>query len=108
MKYYTTDPGAKGASSAALRELADYLDRHPAIPVPKTGETVSCCMPAPPTTADAPRSTTSPGSSAPTSATRPLTAATTGPSATSAPSATRSSPSPNTARPLTGADAYCG
>ena len=36
MKYYTTDPGAKGRFIRALRDLADYLDRHPAIPVPKT------------------------------------------------------------------------
>ena len=41
MKYYTTDPGAKGRFVRALRELADYLDRNPAIPVPKTGETVT-------------------------------------------------------------------
>ncbi|MGH3177767.1 MAG: hypothetical protein ACRDPF_28310 [Streptosporangiaceae bacterium] len=41
MKYYTTDPGAKGRFIRALRELADYLDRNPAIPVPKTGETVT-------------------------------------------------------------------
>ena len=40
MKYYTTDPGAKGRFIRALRDLADYLDQHPAIPVPKTGETV--------------------------------------------------------------------
>ena len=41
MKYYTTDPGARGRFIRALRELADYLDRNPAIPVPKTGETVT-------------------------------------------------------------------
>jgi hypothetical protein len=41
MKYYTTDPGAKGRFTGALRELADYLDQNPAIPVPKTGETVT-------------------------------------------------------------------
>jgi hypothetical protein len=41
MKYYTTDPGARGRFTRALRELADYLDRNPAIPVPKTGETVT-------------------------------------------------------------------
>ena len=34
---FTTDPGAKGRFIRALRELADYLDRHPAIPVPKYG-----------------------------------------------------------------------
>jgi hypothetical protein len=37
MKGYTTDPGAKGRFIRSLRELADYLDRHPAIPVPKHG-----------------------------------------------------------------------
>jgi hypothetical protein len=41
MKLYTTDPGAKCRFISALRELADYLDRNPAIPVPKTGETVT-------------------------------------------------------------------
>ena len=41
MKYYTTDPGAKGRFVHALRELADYLDRNPAIPVPTTGETIT-------------------------------------------------------------------
>ena len=40
MKYYTTDPGAKGRFIRSLRELADYLDRHPAIPVPKHGATI--------------------------------------------------------------------
>ena len=42
MKYYTTDPGAKGRFIRALRELADYLDRNPAIPVPKTGADRHC------------------------------------------------------------------
>jgi hypothetical protein len=41
MTLYTTDPGVKGHFIRALRELADYLDRNPAIPVPKTGETVT-------------------------------------------------------------------
>ena len=41
MKHYTTDPGARARFIRALRELADYLDRHPAIPVPKTGETIT-------------------------------------------------------------------
>ena len=40
MKYYTTDPGAQGKFIRSLRELADYLDRHPMIPVPKTGATI--------------------------------------------------------------------
>ena len=40
MKYYTTDPGAKGRFTRALRELADYIDRHRAIPVPAHGATI--------------------------------------------------------------------
>jgi len=41
VKLYTTDPGAKARFTRALRDLADYLDRNPAIPVPKTGETIT-------------------------------------------------------------------
>jgi hypothetical protein len=41
VKYYTTDPGARARFSRALRDLADYLDRNPAIPVPATGETIT-------------------------------------------------------------------
>lgn len=41
MKLYTTDPGARGRFIRALRELAGYLDRNPAVPVPTTGETVT-------------------------------------------------------------------
>jgi hypothetical protein len=41
VKLYTTDPGAKARFTHALRDLADYLDRNPAIPVPKTGETIT-------------------------------------------------------------------
>ena len=41
MKLYTTDLGARGRFIRALRDLADYLDQNPAIPVPKTGETVT-------------------------------------------------------------------
>jgi hypothetical protein len=37
VKYYTTDPGAKGRFIRALRELADFLDQNMAIPVPKHG-----------------------------------------------------------------------
>jgi hypothetical protein len=40
MKGYTTDPGAKGRFIRALRELADYLDRNPAVPVPAYGATI--------------------------------------------------------------------
>ena len=41
MKHYTTDPGARGRFIRALHELADYLDRNLAIPVPKSGETIT-------------------------------------------------------------------
>ena len=41
MKYYTTDPGARGRFIGALRELAGYLDWHRAIPVPKHGATIA-------------------------------------------------------------------
>ena len=41
MKDYTTDPGAKARFTRALRDLADYLDQNLAIPVPKTGETIT-------------------------------------------------------------------
>ena len=40
MKDYTTDPGAKARFTRALRDLADYLDRNLAIPVPKHGATI--------------------------------------------------------------------
>jgi hypothetical protein len=40
MKHYTTNPGAQGTFIRSLRELADYLDRNPVIPVPKSGATV--------------------------------------------------------------------
>jgi hypothetical protein len=40
VKSYTTDPGAKGRFIRALRDLADYLDRNMAIPVPAHGATV--------------------------------------------------------------------
>ena len=37
----TTDPATRQAFITGLRDLADYLDRNPAIPVPKTGETIT-------------------------------------------------------------------
>src|SRR5690242_17684590 len=40
LMYYTTDPGARGRFIGSLRELADYLDRHRAIPIPKHGATI--------------------------------------------------------------------
>jgi hypothetical protein len=40
MKAYTTDPGAKGRFIRSLRELADYLDRNMAVPVPVYGATI--------------------------------------------------------------------
>jgi hypothetical protein len=38
---HTTDPGARAAFTASLRKLADYLDKHPSIPVPKYGADIS-------------------------------------------------------------------
>jgi hypothetical protein len=40
MKAYTTDPGAKGRFIRSLRELADYLDRNIAVPVPAYGASI--------------------------------------------------------------------
>ena len=40
MKYYSTDPGARGRFIRSLRDLADFLDRNRAIPVPKHGATI--------------------------------------------------------------------
>ena len=37
---FTTDPETRQALITGLRDLADYLDRHPAIPVPKHGATI--------------------------------------------------------------------
>jgi hypothetical protein len=34
---FTTDPETRQALIAGLRALADYLDQHPAVPVPKYG-----------------------------------------------------------------------
>ena len=103
MMYYTTDPGARQAFIRALRDLADYLDRHPAIPVPTHGATILLHA-----------ATADDGGRAQVDhiarqlldaavATRPPAAATTAPSAPSAPSATRSSPSPTRHRPPTDA-----
>ena len=89
----TTDPATRQAFITGLRDLADYLDQHPAVPVPTYG-TDPPVPPAAPTTAAAPRSTTSPASSASPSKTHQLTPATTRPSGPSARSATGCSPSP--------------
>ena len=35
---YSTDPSARASFIGDLRALADFLDRHPAIPVPLYGE----------------------------------------------------------------------
>ena len=37
---FTTDPGARQAFITGLRDLADYLDQHPAVPVPAYGTEV--------------------------------------------------------------------
>ena len=34
---FTTDPGTRQALITGLRDLADYLDQHPAVPVPRYG-----------------------------------------------------------------------
>jgi hypothetical protein len=34
---FTIDPGTRQALITGLRDLADYLDQHPAVPVPKYG-----------------------------------------------------------------------
>ena len=40
MAFYTTDPAIKGRFIRALRELADYLDQNPAVPVPVYGASI--------------------------------------------------------------------
>jgi hypothetical protein len=40
---FTTDPGTRQAFITGLRDLADYLDQHPAVPVPKYGTEVHLC-----------------------------------------------------------------
>ena len=37
---FTTDPGIRQAFITGLRALADYLDQHPAVPVPRYGTEV--------------------------------------------------------------------
>jgi hypothetical protein len=37
---FTTDPGTRRAFITGLRDLADYLDQHPAVPVPRYGTEV--------------------------------------------------------------------
>lgn len=39
----TTDPDTRQAFITALRDLADYLDRHPAVPVPRYGTEIQLC-----------------------------------------------------------------
>jgi hypothetical protein len=38
--FFTTDPGTRQAFITGLRDLADYLDQHPAVPVPTYGTQV--------------------------------------------------------------------
>jgi hypothetical protein len=40
MMSYTTDPAAKGRFIRALRDLASYLDRNMAVPVPAQGASI--------------------------------------------------------------------
>jgi hypothetical protein len=35
---YSTDPSARASFIGDLRALADFLDQHPAIPVPRYGQ----------------------------------------------------------------------
>jgi len=39
--YYTTQPTARTGFITGLRELADYLDSHPAVPVPSYGTDIT-------------------------------------------------------------------
>ena len=41
MKDYTTNPAIRARFTRSLRDLADYLDHHPAVPVPAFGATVT-------------------------------------------------------------------
>jgi hypothetical protein len=40
---FTTDPATRRAFITGLRALADYLDQHPAVPVPRYGTEVYLC-----------------------------------------------------------------
>jgi hypothetical protein len=40
---FTTDPATRQAFITGLRDLADYLDRHPAVPVPRYGTEIHLC-----------------------------------------------------------------
>jgi hypothetical protein len=37
----STDPAIRGQYTASLRDLADFLDAHPAVPVPLYGTTIT-------------------------------------------------------------------
>ena len=39
--FYSTDPGIRERFIAALRQVADYLATHPAMPVPRFGEDIT-------------------------------------------------------------------
>jgi hypothetical protein len=41
MKDYTADPAVRARFTRSLRDLADYLDHHPAVPVPAFGATLT-------------------------------------------------------------------
>ena len=40
---FTTDIATRQAFITGLRDLADYLDQHPAVPVPKYGDEIHLC-----------------------------------------------------------------
>jgi len=40
---FTTDPATRQAFITGLRDLASYLDQHPAVPVPKYGTQIDLC-----------------------------------------------------------------
>ena len=43
---FTTDPAARQAFITGLRDLADYLDQHPAVPVPENRTDIFLAAPA--------------------------------------------------------------